>query len=234
MSWKESCEEAAWIIRNLCGRLSALCRREGLASALRIALSRLWEGILLERRVACFEIPLSLAWKERLAPPGISYGRLQEEEIPLLARFSPHTSPGEIRRRLREGHICHVARDGQQIIFCGWAGGGRIRAPVLGKVLDLPPKYAYAYNIFTREDYRGRSLFPLFVSEMARALKASGFERCMTLVDLSTKIPISAYVRVTRAERMRVVRYRRFLMLIKRYQEREIPLKDISRGRIVI
>jgi hypothetical protein len=211
-------------IRKALKRFRTVGREAGLKGVAGAVFQRVIEVFILERSVACFEIPLRDARGARDAPPGVTYGELASIEIDELGRFSPHVGPREIRGRLKRGHLCHVARYQGRIVFCGWAGGGDVSAPVIGRTLRLQDGWAYAYNVYTHPMYRGRALFPLFVSRMAQALREKGFTHCMTLVDLATGIPVRAYVRTTGAKGLTIIHYRRIAGLRKSYREDRVSL----------
>ncbi len=217
-------EDVTLGLRKAAGRLMALHRREGPVETASAVLRRGLELLLLEREIAHFVFSLAAMPSDRRPPPGVDYGDLTPEEISALARFLPHAGPWEIRRRLDRGHICHVARAGGRIVMCGWSGGGKIRAPIIGRAFTLPAQWAYGYNFYIHPEYRGRFLLPLFLSRMGAVLRDRGFVYWMSFVDSSTGIPFRAYIKTVRAHRMILIRYRRVLGFWKNYSCREVPL----------
>jgi hypothetical protein len=158
--------------------------------------------------VARFEIPVHTIHEPAL-PPGIAFSELRPAEIRELARFSPHVMPREIERRLAAGYVCHIARDRGRIVFCGWLGWGEIRLPFLDTTLRLPPAWGCSYNVFTDPAHRGSGLFRCYANRLAAACARRRIRSLVSFVDLANGIPLRAYVRLTGATRMSLVRHRR-------------------------
>jgi hypothetical protein len=181
---------------------------EGWCSVARRAAVRLCAPVYRTIAVARFEIPVHTI-REPALPQGIAFSELRHDEVTELARFSPHVMPREIERRLAAGFVCHIARDRGRIVFCGWLGWGAIPLPFLDTTLRLPPAWGCSYNVFADPAHRGVGLFRCYANRLAAACAQRRIQSLVSFVDLSNGIPLRAYVRLTGATRMSVVRHRR-------------------------
>jgi GNAT superfamily N-acetyltransferase len=209
-------------------QVRARLAEEGWRGVTRRTALRLISPLFHSTTVARFEIPVHTI-RERQSPPGIDFSDLRPDEIPELARFSPHVLPREIARRLAAGFACHIARSEGRIVFCGWLGWGEIPASFIGETLRLPPGWGCSYNVFTAPAHRGRGLFQRYANRLAAACEDRGIHHLLSFVDLANGIPLRAYVKVTGATRMSLIHHRRIVCLWTSTRREEVEFKRSRR-----
>lgn len=190
------------------GRLRQVIEQEGLPEALRRGVRfALWTDVEFLR----FSIPAVDVPAPSLGIENFSFGPVKQEEHDELVRFSPLLTAEDLREGLSQGHRCFIGRTPQRILLCGWAGTGRVWLPYLGGYVEIPSDTVYYYGVHTDAGHRGQELFAYYVSRMHAYCLEQGRRYAMTFVFPEMGLPIRAYVKVTRASRVELARFRRRL-----------------------
>jgi GNAT superfamily N-acetyltransferase len=139
-------------------------------------------GELGYRRVVVMECPLDEAEISVTTRIPVVVGQLGDGDVDEYVRFRPETDPADIRRRLRDGHRCFVARHEGHIVHACWAATGRAWIDYLGRELVLAPDAVYHYDSLTMPAFRGHNISAFRVREAARHFRASGYRRLVAVV----------------------------------------------------
>lgn len=134
------------------------------------------------RRVVLIERDLSAPPARVEARIPLTIGPLRESEVEEYVAFRPGTDPAEVYRRLRDGHMCLVARHEGNIVHTCWVATGRARIEYLRRELSLPPDTAYVYEAFTAPEFRGQGISAarsLYLQEM---LRRAGYRRAIAVI----------------------------------------------------
>jgi GNAT superfamily N-acetyltransferase len=117
-----------------------------------------WRGLaaIAYRRVTILlkDAPLSPATPS----PRLRISRVGEADIDQYRRLRPDSPEEEVRRRLRDGQICLLARVDDEPVASRWYSLARAEIPYLGFAFELPAGVAYVHDAYTAVPARGRGL----------------------------------------------------------------------------
>jgi len=133
------------------------------------------------RRVVMLERDLSDPIPGVHARIQVTIGLLKEDEANELAAFCARNYPtlreGEIRRRLREGNLCIVARYKGKIVHASWEAFGVHRLEYLRLRVHLAPDEVYGYDMHTAAEFRKQGIGRARAAWSLRYLRNAGYKR---------------------------------------------------------
>lgn len=101
--------------------------------------------------------------------------RLSGENLePILARCTLPVDAAQWRQRIDDGEIGLAAEDGNEVVGYAWASLEFFGGVCIGRLFPLAAHEAYLFDLFVRDDYRGRALAIDLRRTMARELAALG------------------------------------------------------------
>ncbi|MDA1314461.1 MAG: hypothetical protein O2968_14065 [Acidobacteria bacterium] len=165
----------SWSIAGVWRRAREVLRQEGPRS--------LWFKILGEicyRRLLLLERVLDGSKKESGGLGPVS--RLATSDLDCYSRFQPDADLAEIRRRLRRGDICLAMNHEGEIIHACWIRRGRARSEYLDCEVELPPDTGYAYEAFTKPEFRGRGVANAGAHLMEAPLVEAGYRTVLSMI----------------------------------------------------
>ncbi|MDZ7412372.1 MAG: GNAT family N-acetyltransferase [candidate division KSB1 bacterium] len=117
-----------------------------------------------------------------------------------------------LEARFAAGELCFVAEHGDDIAHFHWISRfGRCdlnREEPLKFLPFRPGRDAYAYNLFTRPDYRGKGLILATHSFLCEYLRQQGCEQVLTCVGIKNTASIKVHRRIAvQVGTLHVVRY---------------------------
>ena len=146
---------------------------------------RFWFQVLgrtVYRRVVVLERPLDQPIRPVTARLPVAVGLLTESELDQYVTFRPGADPAKVRRRLRAGHQCFVARHRGAIVHAGWAAPRNAWVEYLGCEFPLEPGDVYQFGSYTAPAFRGLDLAAARVTWMAEFLREAGARRLLAVV----------------------------------------------------
>jgi SAM-dependent methyltransferase len=166
-----------WTISRVLERIPEVLREEGPKS--------LWFKILGEtiyRRAILLERPLADPLPE--VTPGVSLDMalLDEKSIDDYIAFRPDSDGSALRRRLRDGHRCFVARHDGRIIHASWVATGLARIDYLNIEINLAAGDMYLYEMMTSPEFRGRKVTLPAMARMLKDLRGMGCQRLFLVI----------------------------------------------------
>lgn len=114
------------------------------------------------------------------APPGdarpeLAIARLSAENLEsVLARCGTRVDARQWRQRIADGEIGVTAQEGEAIVGHAWASLRYFGGVSIGRLFPLAGHEAYLFDLFVRDDHRGRGLAIDLRRAMARELAALG------------------------------------------------------------
>ncbi len=88
----------------------------------------------------------------------------------------------DAERRIREGQVCAVARQGSDRIAYCWSTREPEWVAEIGRLVVPGPDEVYLYDAFTAPAWRGRGLFPAMLGRLVEYARAHGKSRALIFV----------------------------------------------------
>ena len=114
--------------------------------------------------------------------PDLRWTMLCERDAPHLVAMDPTLGLTEIRRRLAEGHDCHLCWSGESLTHYRWETTGPAYLPFLGLTLRPLPGDASCTWSFTHPAFRGSGLHTTATLTALHRLRSRGLRRTLSLV----------------------------------------------------
>jgi len=107
---------------------------------------------------------------------------LQEDQVDEYSSFYPWTTPDDARQRLRQGHLCFVARHEGRLVAADWASTESTYSRDLHRTFALQPGDVYTYEIYTLPEFRRQRIATVIKVEILRHFRAAGCCRFLNLI----------------------------------------------------
>lgn len=166
-----------WTPRTVLLRAIEVLRHEGVIALLFKVL-----GETVYRRAIVIARPLDEPIPAIVPRVPVEIGLLEETEAEEYARLRPEVDAAEVRRRLREGDLCFVARHSGRLAHVSWTATGRARIDYLGCVVPLAAGEVYTYETTTAAELRGRDIAPAVAAFKEHYLRRRGHRRLVGIV----------------------------------------------------
>jgi hypothetical protein len=101
------------------------------------------------------------------------------EDLPQLKKIPEALAP---EKRLRRGHVCFVALDGDRIVGATWYSPENNYSYALHMWIHLSEGEVCACGTYIIQEYRNKGLLPVFLVNMAKHMQKQGYKRRITLV----------------------------------------------------
>ncbi len=152
---------------------------------------------LLRRRYLAFTQWLTDLPVPSAAPEGLTLSLAEPADVDALARFRRgFYSAALVEHRLREGHLCFLAREGGRLVHVRWFFTGSVFLPYLGRTLVLAPGEVYSDEAFTSPRDRGRRVHSRAGILIRLRLREMGFLRYTNLVASWNASPLRTMARL--------------------------------------
>lgn len=108
--------------------------------------------------------------------------QVKEKDFPHLIKLRPgFYDISQIRKRIKEGHICFLGWSGQKPIHIRWIFVRSLYLPYLHRTLILYPGEVYRDEAFTLPDYRRKGVYSYAGYLMRQVLKELGYDRLVCM-----------------------------------------------------
>ena len=165
--------------------VSQRLRDEGLRAALDKVSVRVRAFLYLNETHVWSELAIGPELTVRPLDDGLSLVRGDTSDAHSAVTVPNTLSPGAAERRLARGAEMWVVKAGGETAFVCWIF--RDASPVIaskGGSYPLPPGTAMLEDSATSPDFRGRGIAPAAWSQIAQELRAAGFDRLITKVEI--------------------------------------------------
>jgi GNAT superfamily N-acetyltransferase len=115
-------------------------------------------------------------------PAGLRREPVTEGNLELAAALHPAAGRDEMRRRLADGHVGTLVRDGDDPIHVSWDFYGVHRLPFLGLTLEMVREDHHRGGSHTRHDRRGRGLHAALIAASVAEARRRGARRSLGFV----------------------------------------------------
>jgi len=146
----------------------------------------LWFAALAEvgyRRLVVREFSLRSPVEQAAARIEVDISHLDERDLEAYTAFRNPSDPHAARKRLQNGDVCFVARHKDKgVIVCAcWVSTEKAWNAYLSTPIPLASDEAYAYDLFTDPEWRGRNIPAAVTSAMHCSCRARGLTRIIGL-----------------------------------------------------
>ena len=183
--------KSGWSWQKKLKRAVEVLREEGIKS--------FWFKLLSEigyRRYLLLELSLEEPIPEVRFSLPVTIDLLKKTEVDEYVMFQPGIKTSDIADRLNAGHWCFVARHEGKLISATWATIHRTWTSYLARAIHFMPDEVYFYDVFTRPDFRGKSILPAILVDMIRYFRDAGYRRMVCLVLPENKSSLKALQKV--------------------------------------
>lgn len=108
---------------------------------------------------------------------GLSLRRAVPSDGRRYARDVGTDSSRTFQARLSDEVFCFIVEDGDRILHASWVTVSGAWTREIQTLLRPPPGDAYVYESFTRQDARGRGIYPFALAGIVTALAQAGTKR---------------------------------------------------------
>jgi GNAT superfamily N-acetyltransferase len=115
-------------------------------------------GAICYRRVEIREFILDQTHDDDQTVAALTLDQLNPADIEQYNAFRRPSDPDSALRRMRDGHCCFIARDGERIVGASWGATANARNSYLSAPIALTSDEAYAYDLFTAPDWRRKGV----------------------------------------------------------------------------
>lgn len=190
-------------------------KRFGIKHILINYLKKIISPVYIKQDVLIGHIYKNADFKKYNIPDEITFRRLDKNEVDKLINFSPFITKKEALRRFDQNHICYVGEFNNKIIFNTWAGDGKIYISIIKKFVEFPKnEIIYFYNTYSDPNHVSKKLLPLFLTYMHSIYdqEKSTYSEARIFIDLTLKIPLKAYKRITGISEFTMLKYKKILL----------------------
>jgi|GEM_PF-5643342 len=152
-------------------------RRKGLLNVLKRAFSIATSGIYSNVRLYRIEHDITGKIPGVELPTGFSMAVLRRDELDILLTMVGRKRLQTYRERIDDGMSClAVLKNGEAAAFA-WCSPGDVLDDILGIVIPMGEKEAYAFDALSCLDFRKKGLFFSLLRCLLDESKSKGFER---------------------------------------------------------
>lgn len=137
-------------------------------------------------------VELPLAWE-----------RVRKDDLHLLQQVNPAVSYREAEWRWQQGNYCYLALYQGEPVFYLWVYVNRSLVPLLlNQVTQMQVEIAllgqeaYFWDVWTKEEYRGKGISPWCQNQICRELKAQGTKKVLTVISYSNQASIRSVEKI--------------------------------------
>jgi len=144
------------------------------------------------------------------AIPGLTFRIGTTADATRYARDIGTDSAASFGRRLTEATRCFVVDDGARLLHASWVTTAEAWTRELKAYLRPPPGDAYIYESFTRDDARGRGIYPYALKSVTTWAYSTGVRRLWVAVEQHNDASLRAVAKAGFVEAFRLPFARRF------------------------
>ena len=163
-------------------KLPARIRARGLREVAMLGLQRLRESIRSDDRLIFF-VRSSGGTTPSPKSEGLSLQRAESSDAASYARDIGTDSAATFASRLTDGTRCYLVFENAKILHATWVTTSASWVREIGRYFRPPPGEAYVYESFTREDARGKGVYPFALHGISADLALEGVRRVWVAVE---------------------------------------------------
>lgn len=166
-------------------KLPARIRARGIFEVGSLAVDRVREAIYSEDRLIFFMRAAAKKVPDSPSPKaeGLRLKRALRTDSSAYARDIGTDSPSTFRSRLSESTRCYLVFEEERALHATWVTTSASWVREIARYFRPPQGDAYVYESFTRDDARGRGIYPLALRGICEDLANDGLDRVWVAVE---------------------------------------------------